>query len=289
MPNISVSGDGKDTFSPNDKVEFVLQSNILGEMRSPFIRFRVPKFPRRIDFVGVQCKATPDIQERYDTTAYYIKSYKCELDFSNNTRHILQLNFTTLPTTIAVKDKIKITSTSGALSTLNNLERNVILKNTRYVKIFVPKTFPVGTGTVTPANNYINEQIQVVDGKRYRINVPNDYIKSFTYNDVVRDILIFTFRQSSTALTPGMVKKSMHNSEDIDESTPPTYTTALRDAYAKKQAYSRFLANRNGGFIDFYVAVARYTYNYNTSSWEGEWLHKRPDGKTYWSVAVRPS
>ena len=289
MPRISISGDGKDSFSPDDIVRIQFQSDILGEKISPFVSFTVPRFATRIDFIDVLLKSTESSREWLVGNEFRISAYSSSPIPSISGSNQLNIKIATTAPTLTRDDLVNFTASLGSpLRNINGNNYRVTAKsqNEIYLNFTVPRSLiATGSGSVASASNSIREIATILKGKEYTVSLPNGYISQLIYNDSVRDIPIFCYRQSTSTLTQSDQKKLMIDATTVSESSPPAYSATLNTEYGKKQNYTRFIADVNGGYVEFYIAIARYTLS--GSTWTGQWLHRNTDGNTYWALAKR--
>lgn len=284
---ISLSGDGKRAFGPGDIVSLSLKSDMLGEKKSEFIDFVIPKYPRRIDFVQVSLGAAAADFEVLANTQYGITNYR-SVHLTGTQTNRVTFRVTPAPTRLKRNDLVNVTAGPGNLASINSENYRIVSKDqTRpYVSIIVPRHLvAVGSGPITASANFLTEIIKLAKGKVYTIAIERGYVSTLLYNDYVRDYLIFAYRQSAQPLTPSDRKKSVLD-DTIVEFEPPPYSETLDANFKKRERYLFFADNSNGNYIEFFVAVARYIRA--GDSWVGDWLHQGPGQAPIWAKAKRP-
>ena len=148
--------------------------------------------------------------------------------------------------------------------------------------------------SVNPATNYITNTNIIVQGKDCTVEITDKQVLSARNNtDTVKDIFIFAYSQSNTKLQPSTTKYLMSSETtpplSISETSPPSY--AIADAQYSDELNpqrKRWINPKDGSFLYFFVAVARYTRyikpDATFSDWSGEWLQKNTDGTIIWTV-----
>jgi len=284
---ISLPTDPKTKFNPGDEVTIGFKSYLLGDKRSELIKFIIPKFPKRIDFVKVNLGTSLADFEVLANTQYGITSYR-SVHLAGTQTNRVTFRLSPAPTRLKRNDLMNVTAGVGGLAGINSENYKIASKDqTRpYISVIVPRHLvAVGSGTVDPSANYLTEIIKLAKGKMYTIAIERGYVKTLQYNDYVRDYLIFAYRQSANQLTPSDKKRFVLDNS-IVEFEPPPYSSTLDANLKKREKYLFFADNSDGNYIEFFVAVARYIRR--GDQWFGDWLHQGPRQAPIWAKAQRP-
>jgi hypothetical protein len=285
----------------NESVKFELLFTLFGRSRSQILKFNVPKFPKRMSNVKPKITSIPLIKEiSGNTTNYGIVKYRIASPRGYPANRFLLFVTTNINlTTISKDDKVTFTTNAGdGLLPLNTIKGNVkqINRITKIVEIDVPKTgLSIGSdSSVNPSTNYFTDTDLRVQGQTYTVEIDDvAVINARNDTDTVKDILIFAYSQSNKKLQPGTTKYLMSSTsippESVSNSSPPSFSTADEQYSDESYPYvSRWINPKDGSFLYFFVAVARYTRyikpDYSFSDWSGDWLQKNEDGTPIWTI-----
>lgn len=320
---ISSTSDGK-KINQDDKIRFKIKTDLDGEVLSPFIDIDFPKFPPLMgsslgSFTYSSENRTAGFSDL--TVNYSIAAYGQSSDSRGNKFLTLKIYDEAFFNTIRIDTKLTI-KTSGTiptvpLSVLNNNTYTVSEMNTTAGKTngFANKWFKLKltgfTSNLSPLNQTLGTVItsSVTAGalrdipyKTYTISsTDSNILKSMLWNDYVRDVLVFTFSQSKTAIVPtdkkyiftdtvtGINQLTLTNYSSITAPTdtvpiPPTPTYSQVAFLYKKRKAKINIFDSNGPFVEFYITVVRYKKD-SSGNWNGEWLQTK-DNSIIWSKAT---
>jgi hypothetical protein len=287
--------------SSGDSVKFQIKFSLFGTSQSQIFQIKVPNWPKSMANVSPKITNSPSDKEIYGgTNNYGITSYRIVNPAGTPVnKFILVTRLNAKPSTISKGDRVTFTTSAGdGLLALNN---NVgIVKNvdiaTKIIQIEVSKTgLSLGQDpSVNTSTNYITDTDVYVQGKECIVEITDEQVLNARNNtDTVKDILIFAYSQSDTKLQPSTTKYLMDSETNpplsITETSPPSY--AIADAQYSDELnpqVTRWINPKDGSFLYFFVAVARYTRyikpDATFSDWSGEWLQKNADGTIIWTV-----
>lgn len=284
-----------------DSVKFQITFNLFGMNQSQIFKIKVPNWPKSMASVSPKITTSPATKDiSGGTDNYGIVSYEIKNPLGTPTnKFILFAKVNATPSTISKNDKVTFTTSAGdGLLALNTKLGNIKNVNitTKIIQIEVLKTgLSVGLdNSVNPSTNYITNTKVFVQGKDCIVEITDKQVLNARNNtDTVKDILIFAYSQSNTKLQPSTTKYLMSSETNpplsISETSPPSY--AIADAQYSDELNpqrKRWINPKDGSFLYFFVAVARYTRyikpDATFSDWSGEWLQKNTDGTIIWTV-----
>ena len=284
--------DNNTPISPGDKVRFKLKTELDGEAISPFMNLRFPKWPPRIDKIDFKYDAEPYLTQLSASQQFLsIKSYSASPRYVNTSLsksssfYEVKFRINGDVSSFTTADKFSIQSASNSqLRYLNN--QSFPIKNRSFSASTVTVT-NVLTASLTTASSLsvLTASVRVNPreaGKNYKLYAVDDtLLDKLTWNSQVRDILIFAYYQSNIALQPNDSKSNLATKFTITDS-PPIYSQ-VATAYGKKIQYFKKLEIKDGNYIYFWVAIARYKKASASADWEGDWLQKDQNGDPIWS------
>jgi hypothetical protein len=285
--------------SSGDSVKFQLTFSLFGTSQSQIFQIKVPNWPKSMANVSPKITNYPLVKEisgnvnNYGITKYTITNPRG----TPANRYILSAKVNATPSTLSKNDRVTFTTSAGDGLLVLNAQVGIVKninRTTQIIQIEVLKTgLSLGSDTsVNPSTNYITDTDISVQGKTCVVEIKDEQVLNTRNNtDTVKDILIFAYSQSDTKLQPSTTKYLMASStpQSISETSPPSY--AVADAQYSDESnpnVARWINPKDGSFLYFFVAVARYTRyikpDATFSDWSGEWLQKNTDGTIIWTV-----
>lgn len=299
MSNLTI---GKD-LSPGDKVTFRIKSEFYGRVVSSDLKFIVPEACHLISkvdniFYTKKIVATKKI----DPTVFNVVNY-AKGGAIGSSHYRLKL---TLETSKNVNDlnpsesKVRLDSgPSGKLAQLDYDTCSQVFQiipvpgnsNKKIIHLKVPNSLQPTTASGSVVNTTLNEIIKTVKVQEFTVSVPSTIHKNLISKKppgapkkgAVEDLVIYAYKRYDKDDDASIKKKLMYNEDLIDESTPPDHSLALN--YRLKNSYSKTFDINNEKNIEFYISIARYSYN--GTAWVGDWLQKNNSGNTIWKRAAK--
>lgn len=199
------------------------------------------------------------------------------------------------------KEIARLVSNSSDLSSLNGRDFNILdsrvslTGKTWVVDLEVSNNYQPGvtTGNVDQNNSYVREVTVRRERSNFTVTIPKDNVFNNLINfkkpstgvaDIaVRDIPIYAYKNWYKEDTSKLPKLSMYDDQEINEKTPPTYSSGIRDAFLAGNSYTKSaFTDKKPNFV-FYVAIARYYLR--NGQWTGEWLQINKSNKAIWGKA----
>ena len=289
----------------NSITKLMLKAEIFEEQGlSPSFEIKTPPAVPLMSYSNINLKVEPG-PPQYTTNGsnqYYFSKYT-KLEATRKGYYRLRVLILTNISRgeLEPEETVRLRSNSTNLSDLD-AEEFTVLKSYKsstgkrwVLDLEVPEALKPGqdTATVDSDNSYVREVTIKRERSNFIVTIPRDSV----YNNLVnarkpatgtlqlgvKDVPIYAYKNWYKENTSKIPKLSMYNNEEIDETTPPEYSSGMRDAFLSANSYQKmFFTDKKPNFA-FYVSIARYYYR--NGKWTGEWLQINKSNKAIWGRA----
>lgn len=282
---------------PGQKVTFRVDMEFFGYGKTIEFDFDAPNaapLMSRVDNIIVKNEAGKDLTKTKGNFAFSFYRKGPNIKNKNTYRLVLRLNNAKEAMELIKGEKVLLTTTSPALSALNNKEFFILAdenENPKNVHIEVNQSFQP-TGSSGGVTGSLQEVTGIVKTRKYTVNLPKNVVKGLISekpseeirDGSIEDIPIFAYARFKGNNNTNLKKKLMSNDQEVKEKEPPDRNDIL-DYRKNLETYSQtFPLTDKNNFI-FYVAIARYIYDKKAGKWKKQWVQTNSADEVLWGKA----